>query len=291
MSPQAPTSDYQQPNFMPLSEKTFNRFREFIHKELGIRMPDVKRTLLESRLQKRMRSIGCTTFEAYYEYVFSKEGIEKELTHMMDTITTNKTDFFRESKHFDYLLETALPSVLEAKTAEGQKKIALWSAGCSTGEEPYTLAMLLSEYTRNHRGITFTILATDISTRVLGKAMVGIYREDQIAPVPMVLRKRYLLRSKNKSKQEVRFIPQIRSKVVFRRLNFMENRYDLSETMDIIFCRNVLIYFDMKTQEKVINNLCRHLSTGGFLFTGHSETLHSLNVPLVQTGTSIYRRK
>jgi chemotaxis protein methyltransferase CheR len=284
-----PATDYAS-NIMPLSEKTFNRFREFIHKELGIRMPDVKRTLLESRLQKRIRSTGCTSFEAYYDYVFSQEGLEKELVHMMDTITTNKTDFFREAKHFDYLLETALPAILATKRVEGHKKITCWSAGCSTGEEPYTLAMLLSDYTLNHRGVRFTILATDISTRVLGKAMLGIYREDQIEPVPMALRKRYLLRSREKDQQTVRFKPEIRSKIVFRRLNFMHSSYGVSETMDFIFCRNVLIYFDMPTQEKVINNLCQNLAPGGYLFTGHSETLHNMNVPLVQTGSSIYRR-
>lgn len=285
-----PTAEYK-PEFKPLSPKTFNRFREFIHKELGIRMPDAKHTLLESRLQKRMRVTHCDSFEAYYDYVFSKAGMEKELTHMMDAITTNKTDFFRESKHFDYLLETAIPALIDSGTSGVRKKISCWSAGCSTGEEPYTLAMLLSEYTRTHPGTAFSILATDISTRVLGKAMLGIYNEEQIAPVPMALRKRYLLRSKDKSNETVRFIPELRSRVVFRRLNFMQESYGLAEKMDVIFCRNVLIYFDMETQEKVINRLCSHLVTGGFLFTGHSETLHNLNVPLVQAGSSIYIRK
>jgi chemotaxis protein methyltransferase CheR len=279
------------PNKIPLSKKTFNRFRDFIQKELGIRMPDVKRTLLESRLQKRMRETGSASFESYYEYVFSSEGLEKELVHMMDVITTNKTDFFRESKHFDYLVETALPALLNGEENGGKRKVSCWSAGCSSGEEPYTLAMVLSEYVRNHRGISFSILATDISTRVLGKAMLGIYREDLIAPVPMQMRKRYLMRSRDRSKATVRIIPDLRSKIVFQRLNFMQDGYGLNASVDIIFCRNVLIYFDSKTQERVVNNLCRYLNPGGYLFTGHSETLHSLDVPLVQTGNSIYRRK
>lgn len=269
----------------------FSRFREFIYNELGIRMPDVKHTLLESRLQKRMRAIGCNSFEAYYDYVFSKAGAEKELVHMMDAITTNKTDFFRESNHFDYLLETALPTLLDAGASGGRGKITCWSAGCSTGEEPYTLAMLLTEYTRIHPGTLFSILATDISTRVLEKAKLGIYREEQIEPVPMPLRKRYLMRNKDQREKTVRFIPELRSRVVFRRLNFMQENYGLPQQMNIIFCRNVLIYFDMETQEKVINRLCNHLVPGGFLFTGHSETLHNLDVPLVQAGNSIYIRK
>ncbi len=280
-----------QPNKILLSQKTFNRFREFIQKELGIRMPDVKRTLLESRLQKRMRETGCESFESYYEYVFSSEGLEKELVHMMDVITTNKTDFFRESKHFDYLVETALPALLDGPKNTGKRNIACWSAGCSSGEEPYTLAMVLSEYIRTRRGLSFSILATDISTRVLGKAMLGIYREDLIEPIPLQLRKRYLMRSRDKSKKNVRVIPDLRSRIHFRRLNFMQESYGLNSSVDIIFCRNVLIYFDSKTQERVVNNLCRYLNPGGFLFSGHSETLHSLNVPLVQTGNSIYRRK
>jgi chemotaxis protein methyltransferase CheR len=278
-------------NRVKLSPKTFNRFRVFIQKELGIRMPDVKRILLESRLQKRMRSTGCGSFEAYYDYVFSEEGLEKELVHMMDVITTNQTDFFRESKHFDYLVETALPALLDNGTNGRKKHIACWSAGCSSGEEPYTLAMVLSEYGREHGGIGFSVLATDISTRVLGKAMLGIYNEDMIAPVPMEMRKRYLMRSKDKSKRTVRITPDLRSKIVFRRLNFMQEKYGLDDSVDIVFCRNVLIYFDMETQERVINNLCRHLNSGGYLFTGHSETLHHLNVPLDQVGGSIYIRK
>ena len=276
-------------NKVPLSQQTFNRFREFIQKELGIRMPDAKRILLESRLQKRMRETGCASFESYYEYVFSSEGLEKELVHMMDVITTNKTDFFRESKHFDYLVETAIPSLLEENGRA--KHIACWSAGCSTGEEPYTLAMVLSEYVRVHPGLSFSILATDISTRVLGKAMMGIYREELIDPVPIQMRKRYLMRSRDKTKRSVRIVPDLRSRIAFRRLNFMQESYGLSNSVDIIFCRNVLIYFDQKIQEQVVNNLCRHLKPGGFLFTGHSETLHSLDVPLAQAGNSIYKRK
>jgi chemotaxis protein methyltransferase CheR len=151
--------------------------------------------------------------------------------------------------------------------------------------------MVLSEYVRDRDGVGFSILATDISTRVLGKAMLGIYSEEMVEPVPMRMRKRYLMRSKDKSRGAVRIIPDLRSKIVFRRLNFMQDRYGLRDPVDIIFCRNVLIYFDMKTQEKVINNLCQHLNSGGYLFTGHSETLHSLNVPLVQAGGSIYVRK
>jgi chemotaxis protein methyltransferase CheR len=278
-------------NKMKLSEKTFDLFREFIQKEIGIRMPDAKRILLESRLQKRLRATGRTSFESYHAYVFSEEGMAKELVKMMDVITTNKTDFFRESKHFDFLVEKALPAVLGKKNGVAEKHIACWSAGCSSGEEPYTLAMVLSEYIRNCKGIEFSIMATDISTRVLGNAMLGIYSEKDIVPVPMELRRRYLMRSKDRSRGAIRIIPELRSKIVFRRLNFMQNDYNLSEPVDIIFCRNVLIYFDHKTQEQVVNNLCRYLKPGGFLFTGHSETLHSLNVPLVQAGSSVYIRK
>jgi len=278
-------------NRTTLTQDTFNHFREFIQKELGIRMPDAKRILLESRLQKRLRATGCTSFESYYDYVFGTEGMEKELAKMMDAITTNKTDFFREPKHFDYMTGKALPALLNDNGSSGRKRIVCWSAGCSSGEEPYTLAMVLSEYVRNCEAMTFSILATDISTRVLEKAMMGIYSEELVDPVPMNFRKRYLMRSKDRSRGTVRIVPELRSKIVFRRLNFMEAHYDLSESVDIIFCRNVLIYFDQKTQERVVNNLCRHLNPGGFLFTGHSETLHSLNVPLVQAGSSVYIRK
>jgi chemotaxis protein methyltransferase CheR len=278
-------------NSETLSPKMFNRFREFVEKELGIKMPDAKHTLLQGRLQKRMRKMNIPTFETYYDYVFSGPGKETERIHLMDAVTTNKTDFFREPAHFDFLVQKALPAILNHCDTRSGKPVVCWSAGCSTGKEPYTLSMVLSEFARTYQGFRFSIFATDISTKVLDLAISGIYDEEDVAPVPLELRKRYLMRSKNREKTDVRIIPELRSKIIFRRLNFMDEDYQVGEPVNIIFFRNVLIYFNRPTQEKVINRLCRYLLKDGFFFTGHSETLSGLNVPLLQVAPTVYRRK
>ena len=273
-----------------MSDETFARFSAFVQTELGIKMPEVKKTMLQSRLLKRLRAVGKTTFEEYYDYVFSSQGMNRELVDLIDVITTNKTDFFREPKHFDYLAQTALPQLIRVCGTGIRRKVRVWSAGCSTGEEPYTLAMVLSDFTCVCREFQFSILATDISTRVLETAKTAIYEHESAEPIPMALRKRYLMQSKDKNKKMVRIIPELRSLVQFQRLNFMDDDFCMREAMDIIFCRNVIIYFDRPTQEKVLNRLCRYLNPGGFMFMGHSETLNGLRVPLVQAASTVYRR-
>ena len=283
----------QRPFTVPpvMSQETFGRFREFVTTHLGIKMPDVKKTMLQSRLQKRLRVLSMESYDDYYDYVFSVQGREAELSHMIDAVTTNKTDFFREPKHFEYLVRTALPALLQAQSVGCPGVLRFWSAGCSTGAEPYTLAMVLSEFAARCAGFQYGIIATDISQRVLEEARAGIYTEEMVSPIPLILRKKYLLRSKNPRENVVRINAEIRSRVRFGRLNFMEENFRLQQDVDVIFCRNVLIYFDRATQEQVVNRLCRHLHTGGYLFLGHSETLNGLNVPLTQVYPTIYRRQ
>ena len=244
--------------------------------------------MLESRLAKRMRATGIPSMSAYVDYLFSPEGTENEKVHMIDAVTTNKTDFFREPDHFDYLSRTALPALFSGMTSNHD--VVIWSAGCSTGEEPYTLAMVLSEYRVREPGSRFVILATDISMRVLEEASKGIYDEDRVEPVPLELKKKYLLRSKDQSKGLVRISRELRALVRFRQLNFMEGDFGMREPMDVIFCRNVIIYFDRPTQGRLLTRFIRHLRPGGYLFLGHSESLNGLNLPLVQVATTIYRR-
>lgn len=292
--------------FHPMSDKTFLRFSSFIHNELGIKMPEVKKTMLQARLQKRLRKLGIRSFEEYYDYVFSSEGMASELAHMVDVVTTNKTDFFREPQHFDFLVQTALPDLLKKKqislkpahkpdsgenpAPDPKKRIFIWSAGCSTGEEPYTLAMVLSDFTYRCPGFTFSILATDISTRALKTAMLGIYDHERVEPVPLRLRKKYLLKSKDRNKDLVRIVPELRSHIKFRRLNLMDSSFCIHEKLDIVFFRNVLIYFDRPTQEAVLKRICHHLNTESYMFLGHSETLNGLEVPLTPVTTAVYRK-
>lgn len=254
-------------------------------------MPEVKKTMLQSRLLKRLRKLGITSFEEYYDYVFSPRGLEEELPNMIDVVTTKKTDFFREPKHFDYLTQTALPEITGGHSNPYDRLVTVWSAGCSTGEEPYTLAMVLSSYAGVHPSFQFKVVATDISCEALEKAKMGIYSEDKASPIPDEFKKRYLLKSKDSSRRLVRIIPEIRGKIEFHMLNLTEQSFSVRITPDIIFFRNVMIYFNRQTQEQVLNNLCLHLKPNGFLFTGHSETLSGLNVPLVSVAPTVYRKR
>ena len=272
-----------------LKDREFNRFRSFIYDEIGIKIPPSKKTMLEARLQKRLKALGLNTFDEYADLVFSAAGNGDELIHMIDVVTTNKTDFFREPAHFEYLVKTAIPSLIDSHDAGIRNPLKIWSAGCSTGEEPYTLAMVLSEFIAANPGFRTSILASDISASVLSKARNAIYTEDRVDTIPLYLKKKYLLRSRDTSKSLVRIAPHLRAMVNFRRLNFMED-FGLQEHMDIIFCRNVIIYFDKPTQERLLNRFHQQLVPGGFLFLGHSETLSGINVPLHPAATTVYRK-
>jgi chemotaxis protein methyltransferase CheR len=267
----------------------FCRFSQLIQEECGIKMPDSKKTMLEARLRKRLRALNLPTFEEYSDYVFHRDGLAHELVHLLDVVTTNKTDFFREGVQFEYLLGTVLPEM----TARGRglrSALRLWSAGCSTGEEAYTLAMVLAEFRERTPDFLFQILATDLSTRVLAAAARGVYRSERVEPVPLPLRRKYLLRSRDRREDLVRVVPELRSRVRFQRLNFMEFPYQVGGPMDLIFCRNVLIYFDKEFQRRLLLHLCEHLVPGGYLFLGHTESVHGMNLPVRSVGSSIYCR-
>ncbi|MGK5090686.1 protein-glutamate O-methyltransferase [Deltaproteobacteria bacterium TL4] len=286
------TSDYASRTPPVLSEKEFKRLSEYVYEHLGIKLPPVKKTLLESRLQRRLRFCNLQSFGAYCDYLFSPQGTTQELPEFINTVTTNKTDFFREPEHFDYLIKKALPDLLNDPQVL-RRKLTLWSAGCSKGDEPYTLGMVLKNFFEQSTAcrVPFSILATDISTNVLKTAISGVYNEEMITPVPMELRKKYLLKSKDRSQKIVRIAPEIRNLITFRQLNLMDQSFDLRDPVDIIFCRNVIIYFDRPTQERLFNKFCRYLSPGGYVFIGHSETLQGMEVPLVQVSPTVYKKK
>lgn len=267
----------------------FNRISQFIYKEFGIKMPPIKKTMLQSRLQKRLRALNIPTYKEYIDYLFSKEGKYKEVTHMIDVVSTNKTDFFREPSHFDFMSDHLLPDFI--KNNKTGRYLRLWSAGCSSGEEPYTLSMVLSEFSRIYQNINFSILATDISTQMLKLGVNAIYKDDRVAQIPLELKRKYFLRSKDSSNKTVRIIPYLRRLITFQRLNFMDSNYNVPDNFDVIFCRNVLIYFDRPTQEMVINRLCGKLRKGGFFFLGHSESIANMKVPLRHIKPTIFIKK
>lgn len=253
-------------------------------------MAPVKRVMLESRFRKRIIQLGLGSYDEYYEFVIaSKRKTGNELPVLFNMVTTNKTDFFREPRHFDYMVRNVLPELTRVGDSMFKRHIKIWSAACSSGEEPYTLAMVMSEFCGTRPGFSFSLLATDISTKVLQHGIAGIYDETKVEPVPLQMKRKYLMRSKNGLGGRVRFRPEIRSLITFKRLNFMDSDFRIAQKMDIIFLRNVLIYFDLPTQKRVLKNICRCLNPGGHLFIGHSESLHSMNLPVTMVAPSIYR--
>lgn len=274
-----------------LSQGDFKRLARFIEGYCGIRMPESKRTMLEGRLRRRLSALRMDDFHQYCRYVFDEDGLAEEAVHLIDAVTTNKTDFFREPQHFEYLVKNALPVLMQSQGAGIRRELAVWSAGCSSGEEPYTLAMVLAEVSQRLPGFRYLVLATDICNDVLAKARAAIYEEPKIEPVPADLRRKYLLRSKNRSQALVRICPELRNLVRFRRLNFLDEDFGMRERMDVIFCRNVFIYFDRETQEAILRRFCRHLTPGGYVFLGHSETINGLQVPLTQVAPTVYRTR
>jgi chemotaxis protein methyltransferase CheR len=271
-----------------LLTEDFMRLGSFIHSNFGIKMPENKKVMVESRLRKRLRTLNMTSYRDYCEYLFSNQGMEKELVNLIDVITTNKTDFFREPDHFHFLHNSVLPEMVNGR----YKRLSIWSTACSTGEEPYSLAMAMGEFARSYpdRRFDYSIFATDISAEVINKAKTAVYHEKRIESMPVELKKNYLLRSKDQSKKRVRIIPELRSKVTFRLLNLMDDDFKLDGKMDIIFCRNVIIYFDRKTQEMLLKRICRCLKPTGFLFMGHSEVLTGLDLPVESVAPTVYRK-
>jgi len=274
-----------------MSKGEFRRFSDFIYDQCGVKLPPGKRTMLTVRLNKRLRALNLTSFRKYFEYVSGPNGRAGELVRMIDVVTTNKTDFFREPKHFEYLKRHALPDLLGPGMGGGRKRLNIWSAGCSSGEEPYTLAMVLSEVFERVKEGDYGILATDISTRVLAIAKQGIYPERVIEPIPSMLKRKYLMRGKGTQEGLFRMVPELRNRVSYQRLNLNKGRkFELKTLMDIIFCRNVIIYFDRETQIRLFEKFYEQLVPGGYLFIGHSETLHGINDRFVPVTVAVYRK-
>jgi chemotaxis protein methyltransferase CheR len=263
------------------------RLAATINGELGIKMPDDKLTMLRGRLQKRLHQLGLASIGAYEDRLRDPVHAEAERVHLFDLATTNKTDFFREPAHFSYLTEHALPAL---STRGDRWHCRVWCAGCSTGQEVYTLAIVLDDYARSHPGFDFEIIGTDISVRVLREAASATYPAALAEPIPPALRQRYLLRGKAPRDGLVRVVPELRAKVSFQRLNFMAEHYPIGK-ISIVFFRNVMIYFDRATQQQVLERMCRVLAPDGYLFIGHTESVAGLNLPLQAEASAVLRRR
>jgi len=269
-----------------LSPKNFQRVADFVKAYSGIKMPSGKRTMLEGRLRRRARVLGIEDVNTYCRFLFDEDGLDQEAVHLIYAVTTNKTEFFREPAHFEFIATTAAPKLIEA----GRRRIRSWSAAASTGAEAYTLAMVLHEICGRSRAADFSILATDVCTEVLAQAHAGRFPASMIEPISPERRMKYLMRAKDPGCSEVRIVPSLRSKVSFGRLNLMDETYAVDSEFDLIFCRNVLIYFDKPTQKKVVERLIRHLAADGYLFLGHSECTIGADLPLRQVASTVFQK-
>jgi len=269
-----------------LSDYDFKRLSEFIYGQYGINLYPKKRLLVKSRLQKRIKHLGLKDYSEYCDFLLKSEEGLSESIQMIDRISTNKTDFFREADHFEYLTNRFLEDYLNPNYSNNLK---IWSAGCSSGQEAYTIAMVLSEV-KNKWNLNFEIFASDISISMLEAGKKAIYPFDQLDQIPDQYRKKYLLRSKDKSNPKFRINTILRNKVHFFHGNLLKEQTNFNEKMDIIFCRNTLIYFDRETQVTVINNLLDKLKPNGHLFIGHSESLINMDFPLEHIFSAVYKK-
>ena len=273
-----------------LTDKEFQEISAFIYDVCGIKLPPIKKTMLSARLNKRLRQLKIGSFSAYLDYVMSPEGQTLELTRMIDVVSTNKTDFFREPKHFEILTSHILPEYAQlSRSGKLLRPLRIWSAGCSSGEEPYTIAMVMENFCSQDSTLDYSILATDINTEVLALAEQGVYANETVAPVPVSFRQKYLMKGKGSHAGFHRVVPELRGKVTFRRLNFMDRDFGIKEEMDIIFCRNVIIYFDRKTQIELFEKFFRQFARGGYLFTGHSESLEGIIERMKRVTSAVYK--
>jgi chemotaxis protein methyltransferase CheR len=272
-----------------LTNAHFSAIAEVIEGRVGIKLPPGKRTMVEGRLRKRVRALGLSSLTDYARQLFEQGGLDDEIVHLIDCVTTNKTDFFREPAHFDFLRQTAVPKLLRA---HGPRPAALkiWSAACSAGAEAYTIAMVLQDLVAAGRNLRYSILGTDISTEVLREARAAIYTRDFVAPVPAAMQQRYVMRARDPRQHHVRIAPELRRRVQFEHLNLMDKTYPFDRDVDVIFCRNVLIYFDKPTQVAVISRLASHLRPGGYLLLGHSESMAGAGIDgLEQVVPTVYQ--
>ncbi len=273
-------------NEFNLTESDFRFIADIIYRHAGIVLSDKKSDLVQSRLGRRIRALQLNSFKDYCDYIKNPQGSE-EMTVMTNALTTNLTSFYREAHHFDHLKTVALPEFKTLSNKNG-RRLRLWSSACSTGEEPYSIAMTLLDYGIDRKSWDVRVLATDLNTEVLNSASAGLYSPEICEKLPSHLRQRFI----ESHSQDERFAVKqdVRDLITFKQLNLLGN-WPMRQPFDVIFCRNVLIYFDAETKSKLIDRFIGLLRPGGWLYLGHSETLNSDSHGLVLSGRTIYRRE
>ena len=262
----------------PLREREFTAFQAFIYKEAGIYLSKVKQALLVGRLSRRVRELGLDSFEAYYERVIDPRYPEERI-ELINSICTHETHFFREPRQFEHLENVLLPRLrAEAEAGRRAKRVRAWSAGCSSGEEPFSIAMSLLAACPPSAGWTVEVVATDVSTRVLDRARAAVWSLERAKHIPDEYLKRFMLRGQGENTEKMKAGPELRAAVRFEHLNLNDPSYELAGSFELVFCRNVLIYFDAESKERVIRRLVNRLAPDGLLFLGHAETLSGVQL-------------
>ena len=279
-------SNYFNTNRTRLSDALFQKFSALVYDKVGIYLKPEKRELLNARLGKRMRALGINSFREYYEYL-SRDTSGEELVQMIDAVSTNFTSFFREKDHFDFLVSHVLPDLTSRKRRK--QEVVIWSAASSSGEEPYTIALVTEDFFEKRAEGGYRILATDVSTRVLAHAERGVYSMDRVVKVPERYLRKYFQKGHGSAAGHVRVKEHLRRRISFERFNLMD-QFPWDGTLDIIFCRNTMIYFNRETQQRLVSKFYRALAPGGYLFIGHSESITGLKHEFVPTVSTVYQK-
>ena len=272
-----------------LTDYEFADLVKISYDKTRIQMSNHKRALVTSRLSKRLRALHMDSFREYIDFV--KNAKDEELTNFVNAVTTNKTDFFRENKHFEYMKSTFLPDWEKNFKAGKVKNLRIWSAACSTGEEPYTIQMTLHEYFgSNYDRYDIKVLASDIDTNVLAHGRAGIYREESVDPIQDNILRKYFLKGTGDKEGLYKVKDILKKNLFFRQLNFKDEDFDIHTQFDLIFCRNVIIYFDKEFQKELFNKFHRYLKEDGLVFIGHSETLFGVSDKFKYVASNIYKK-
>ncbi len=275
----------------PLHNNEFNKFRKLIYEIAGISLSDRKRELVKSRLARRLRFYDFASYSEYYDLLCDARAGKDELEHFVNALTTNKTEFFREGHHFDHLRNELFPRLRQATLSGREKKLRIWCAAASTGQEPYTLAMTMMDYFGSQTDWDLRLLASDIDTQVLATASEGVYPEGEMDGITSSMRTKYFLKETRGNDPTWRVKPELKSLITYRQLNLIEPNWPIHTLFDAIFCRNVMIYFDQATQIRLVDRFSEYLHPGGLLFIGHSESLFSISDKFESLGDTIYQMK
>ncbi len=272
-----------------LTQKDYELFRKLVYAKSGINLGDQKMQLVRSRLGKHVRQGGFDSFRAYYHHV-EQDPTGEELGKLLDAISTNTTHLFREIKHFNLLAEIINRWTSEKRWQTTHQELRIWSAGCSSGEEPYSLAMTAHDALKAYPSIGLKILATDLSVQMLSRAKVGLFESHRVGTVPPQYKNRYLKKVMQDGTPHFQVVPELRRLISFARFNLMTPTFPFHHGFDVIFCRNVMIYFDRPTQQALVGRYARHLHSGGYLMIGHSESLSNIDHPLAYVEPTVYRK-